>query len=81
MAKPLARAATHGQADYRGNWLRPRPLARGQLDAARASPQGLSPIEAVARMGNQLQGARGGAARESGAGRKGDDTTRVREEG
>ncbi|RWV85508.1 hypothetical protein GW17_00052695 [Ensete ventricosum] len=55
-AKPPARAAGHGQAPCRGghprpSWLWPRTLARGRLDAARASPQESSPIERPSRKG------------------------------
>ncbi|RWV90851.1 hypothetical protein GW17_00046910 [Ensete ventricosum] len=68
MARPYAGVADHGLATctratdcsqgplQRSDRLRPRPLAKGRLDAARASPQGLSPIVAAAACGhNHLQ--------------------------
>ncbi|RZR83068.1 hypothetical protein BHM03_00009616 [Ensete ventricosum] len=55
MSRPLARAATYGQAGCRGNRLRPRPLTRGRLDATRASLQGLSLIESAARRRSPIE--------------------------
>ncbi|RRT44288.1 hypothetical protein B296_00033571 [Ensete ventricosum] len=68
MAKPLAGAATHGQAGCRGSLLRPRLPTRGRLDAHKRSPACRWPPVGVvatrehgqlrpARMGGQLKGA------------------------
>ncbi|RWW55400.1 hypothetical protein BHE74_00037967 [Ensete ventricosum] len=71
MAKPLAGAATHGQAGCRGSLLRPRLPTRGRLDAHKWSPAYRRPPIGVAatrehgrlrpaRRGDQLKGARKG---------------------